>query len=70
MYRLFITSSLHHHHIIRYGLGTGSIWLDEVECTGAENFIYECSHPEFGVNDCSHAEDAGVVCQRKMHNVI
>ena len=56
---------LRHYDIIRFGLGTGSIWLDDVECTGAENFIYECSHPEFGVNNCGHGEDAGVVCQSK-----
>ena len=50
-------------------LEVAQIWLDDVECTGAENFIYECSHPEFGVNNCGHGEDAAVVCQCKLVNI-
>ena len=35
-------------------------------CTGAENFIYECQHDDFGQNDCGHGEDAGVVCESEL----
>lgn len=53
-----------HNYVIRFGKGTGQIWLDDVNCTGIENFIYECQHPDFGANNCGHGEDVGVVCKR------
>ena len=62
----YLYFALHHHYIIRFGLGTGPIWLDEVNCTGNENFIYECQHEDFGQNDCGHGEDAGVICESEL----
>ena len=45
-----------------YGQGSGQIWLDDVNCTGTEPMIEDCSHGGWGNMDCYHDEDAGVQC--------
>ena len=45
-----------------FGSGTGSILLDNVDCSGNEMRLQDCSHRPIGINDCDHTEDAGVVC--------
>ena len=42
--------------------GTGVIWLDEVQCSGTETRLVDCTHPSFGTHNCGHSEDAGVRC--------
>ncbi|XP_028399552.1 uncharacterized protein LOC114522963 isoform X3 [Dendronephthya gigantea] len=42
--------------------GSGPIWLDDVECTGEEQNIANCSYNALGFHDCDHSEDAGVEC--------
>ena len=46
-----------------FGGGSGNILLDEVNCTGSESRISDCSHDGWGVEDCiDEFEAAGVEC--------
>ena len=61
-----------------FGTGSGRIWLDNLQCTGNENQITECTHSRWGVSN-SHCGlygstqiqyfgVAGVVCRGKLIN--
>ena len=43
-----------------FGQGTGSIFMDDVHCTGTESTLASCTHTTN--HDCGHSEDAGVRC--------
>ncbi|XP_055567958.1 deleted in malignant brain tumors 1 protein-like [Falco cherrug] len=45
-----------------FGRGHDPIWLDEVNCTGAEGTLFDCHATAWGDNNCFHGEDAGVIC--------
>ena len=45
-------------------LGSGVIWMDNVDCLGYESSITQCRQAGWGLGNCDpdHNEDAGVVC--------
>ena len=47
-----------------FGQGTGPIWLDNVQCSGSETHVVNCTCTNRGIDrhDCGHHEDAGVDC--------
>ena len=45
-----------------FGEGTGRIWLANIQCTGSETWLTNCTVNSDGVNSCTHNQDAGVRC--------
>ena len=47
-----------------YGRGIGTIWLDDVRCSGSESNLTDCSNSGWANDDCSHHEDVSVECSK------
>ena len=46
----------------RFGVGKGLILLDNVQCSGQEASLRDCTSNAVGSHNCQHSEDAAVVC--------
>jgi len=53
-----------------YGWGNGTIWIDDIACSGSEEGLSQCLHRGWGVHDCRHYEDASVICDSKLLYVV
>ncbi|CAH2250960.1 deleted in malignant brain tumors 1 [Pelobates cultripes] len=45
-----------------FGEGSGHIVLDDVRCTGSEQYLWQCPHAGWGYHNCGPHEDASVIC--------
>ncbi|EKX46655.1 hypothetical protein GUITHDRAFT_48775, partial [Guillardia theta CCMP2712] len=45
-----------------FGGGTGTIWMDQVSCSGSESQLTSCSFGGWASHDCVHSEDVAVCC--------
>ena len=49
--------------IASYGSASCQIWLDDVQCTGNETSIVQCSHNGFNIYDCNfNTDQVGIEC--------
>lgn len=37
-------------------------WLDDVDCSGNENSLFDCEHKQIGRHNCRVGERAGAIC--------
>ncbi|XP_047659782.1 scavenger receptor cysteine-rich type 1 protein M130-like, partial [Tachysurus fulvidraco] len=54
--------ALSNHTPAWFGPGTGSIWLNKVECEGNETSLWNCRYQLCEEGECVHHKDVGVVC--------
>ena len=45
-----------------FPVGSGQIWLDDVDCDEYDQNIADCGSNGWGVHNCGHFEDVGVIC--------
>ena len=45
-----------------FGAGSGTIWMDDVQCDGGESRLADCQFGGWGLHNCRHSEDVGVSC--------
>ena len=57
----------------RFGAANNSVpfWMDNMQCSGSEEALDQCSFPGWGVHNCLHGtDDAGVVCVNSKLGII
>ena len=59
-------------HRLNFSQGTGTIWLDDLQCTSSDLMLSTCLHRGFRKENCDHSEDVAVLCSHstngKVHN--
>ena len=52
-----------------FGVGSGPIFLDDVQCTSSSSQLLECSSRPILSHNCLHSADAGVGCEGMVHSM-
>uniref|UniRef100_A0A8C0WQF7 SRCR domain-containing protein n=1 Tax=Castor canadensis TaxID=51338 RepID=A0A8C0WQF7_CASCN len=52
-----------------FGAGSGDIFLDNLQCSGIEQYLGQCAHSGWSEHNCGHHEDASVICEPVLHLV-
>ena len=47
-----------------FGQGSGEALLKDVQCTGKEDYLSQCSNSGWGKRDCWHRDVASAVCSK------
>lgn len=45
-----------------FGVGSGKIVLDNMQCVGSKSHLEQCMHGGEAGHNCGHQEDASVIC--------
>ena len=53
-----------------FGQGTGTVFLNALQCYGNETNLTQCAGAVFGTAPCSHSRDAGVTCRLRQCKVV
>ena len=73
MHELFETIDffVHGFSAHRYSLGTGTIWLTNVQCSPNDILLSNCSNSGFSsVRSCGHSQDVAVTCVQTSKKLI
>nr|XP_014721988.2 scavenger receptor cysteine-rich type 1 protein M160 isoform X1 [Equus asinus] len=55
-------TALHFPGLPHFESGSGTIWLDDVSCSGNESFFWDCRHSGRVHYNCIHQKDVAVIC--------
>ncbi|XP_051543860.1 deleted in malignant brain tumors 1 protein-like [Myxocyprinus asiaticus] len=48
-----------------FGLGTGPVWLSDLQCYSSESTLRNCKTSGWGKSSCGHEKDVGIICQSR-----
>ena len=51
-----------------FGPGTGNVYLKNLNCTGQEWMVDQCSSVNWWPSDCPHSLDVGIKCMFKFES--
>ena len=51
----------------RFGIGTGPLHIQNLNCIGFESSIIDCDHDPINSLVCSHEDDVGIICGNFIH---
>ena len=58
-----------------FGVGSGPIFLDEVDCSETDSVLLQCNtFTPVGIHSCTHSQDVAILCEgtefKKVSNVL